>query len=389
MSNLRSSYQSELNRYFSRSSQSVEPPTSGAFCQARRKILPEAFQELHRRVADMADDHPDIKRLRPFSRVLAIDGSTLRLNGVDRPCKDYFRGVGGSAASSDQVTLARASYCYDLLNKLCVDARILPHDVGEVTAAHLHADILRKGDLVLLDRAYGGFRLCSHILQAGADFCVRLKTNTATRLIGDFLQSGQTSRIVEWNPRTWHIGQCEDLGLEANPMTVRLVRIPLKTGEVEVLLTSLLDEKAHDAPKMGGLYRLRWMVEEGFKLGKSQLEIERWSGKSQCAVEQDFYGRLVLSTMSAVMALSAQQVIERKNKEDAPGWQVNQTLVLRLLRDRWATLMNQTRRSRKAALLEMAPLLLRDPCRVRPGRSVPRNFKLRRRDFAFAYKAAA
>jgi len=388
MGNLRGSSQSELNRYFGEALGLGNTPTSGAFCLARQKILANAFRELHHMIVDEVYQNPNLKCLEQF-RVLAVDGSTLRLNGVDDQCIKYFRGIKTSGKQSDEVQLARISYCYDVLNKICVDAQILPEDIGEVTAAHLHFEYCKEGDLLLLDRNYGGFRICRHIVQQGAHFCVRLKINQCTKLIGDFLRSKQKSRVIQWDPRTQHIGQCEDLGIEAKPMKVRLVKIILNTGEVEVLLTSLLDEKRWSVNWMSALYSMRWVVEEGFKFSKSQMEIERWSGKGQCAVEQDFYGRVILGTLSATMAIEPQRGIDRCNAKQVNQYQVNQTLAMRSVRDNWVRLTRAASDKRFSMLTEMFPMFLRDQCRIRPGRSYPRNFKIRRRDFAFSYKAAA
>jgi hypothetical protein len=388
MGNLRGSYQSELHRYFDKVSGLGQAPTSGAFCLARKKVLSNAFSDLHHRIVDEIYQNPEIKRLEQF-RVLAVDGSTVRLNGVNADCKKYFRGLKDPEQESDGVQLARVSYCYDVLNKFCVDAQILPDDVGEVTAAHLHLQSCKDRDLVLLDRNYGGFRLCNHLAQKGAHFCVRLKINQCTKLIGDFLRTKERSRIVQWDPCTQHIGQCEDLGFEAKPMKVRLVKILLKTGEIEVLLTSLLDEQRFSVDWMSALYSMRWQVEEAFKFIKSQMQIERWSGKSQCAVEQDFFGRVILGTLSAAMSIDPQRMIDQENAKRINQYQVNQTLAMRNLRDQWAQLMNTSIRTTYSMLVEMFPMFLRDQCRVRSGRSYPRNFKMCRRDFAFSYKAVA
>ena len=388
MGNLRSSYQSELNRYFGQLLGLDQAPTSGAFCLARKKILSNAFSDLHHIIVDEIYTNPNIKHLSPFEQVLGIDGSTLRLNGVDEDCKKYFRGIKDTPPNSKEVQLARVSYCYDVLNKFCVDAQILPHDVGEVTAAHVHADHCREGDLVILDRNYGGFRICRHIAQQGADFCVRLKINAAKKFICDFLNSKEKSKILEWNPHTQHIGQCEDLGIEAKPMKVRLVKILLSTSDIEVLLTSLLDEKAYSVAWMSALYHMRWTVEEGYKFSKSQMEIERWSGKSQCAVEQDFYGRVILATLSATIAIEPQRSIDHENTERVNQYQVNQILAMRNVRDNWVKLTSAGSK-RFSILAQMFSMFLMNQGCIRPGRSYPRNFKIRRRDFAFPYKAAA
>jgi hypothetical protein len=43
---------------------------------------------------------------------------------------------------------------------------------------------------------------------------------------------------------------------------VRLIRVLLPTGEVEILMTSLLDRDDHPAEEFATLYHLRWAQEE-------------------------------------------------------------------------------------------------------------------------------
>ena len=389
MGNLRQSYQSELDDYFCALPESVKTPTDGAFCQARQKINSNALLELQRMIVDQIYQNPNIKRFYGY-RLLAIDGTTLRLNGVNQECRNYFKGLKKTTEEFDGVQLAHASFCYDVLNELCVDARILPEDVGEVTIAHLHlSERTIPGDLVLMDRNYGGFRLCTHLLQRGAQFCIRLKTGQATNLIGDFIASNSESRIVQWDPAIHHIGQCEDLDIEAQPMRVRLVKIILNTGEVEVLVTSLLDEQAWSVDFMCKLYALRWGVEEAYKFAKSRMEIERWSGKNLCAVEQDFYGRVLLATLSAGMSIEPGRVVESIHKTCKHAYQVNQTRAMGIVYKKFAQLMNAPAWKRLSLLDGILHECLKKPCPIRPGRKYPRNFKIRSRDFAFAYKAVA
>src|SRR4051794_35079504 len=64
---------------------------------------------------------------------------------------------------------------------------------------------------------------------------------------------------------------------------------PLPTGEVEMLMTSLLDRDDHPAEAFATLYHLRWAQEENYKCFKCRVEVENWSGKSSLAICQDFH----------------------------------------------------------------------------------------------------
>lgn len=86
--------------------------------------------------------------------------------------------------------------------------------------------------------------------------------------------------------------ECCDRDLSKEAIELRACKVTLDTGEEEVLLTNLYDCK-------------QWPVGD-FKLDKSRMEIERWSGKSVRCREQDFYGRMLLATLSACLASVAE-----------------------------------------------------------------------------------
>lgn len=62
----------------------------------------------------------------------------------------------------------------------------------------------------------------------------------------------------------------------------------MEDGSIEVLCTSLIDTQKYDREEFGRLYHYRWNEEEAYKLLKSRVEIESFSGKTAKAVKQDF-----------------------------------------------------------------------------------------------------
>jgi hypothetical protein len=60
---------------------------------------------------------------------------------------------------------------------------------------------------------------------------------------------------LEANQRS--VEQCLEKGLPTQPLRLRLIRVELENGEVEVLITNLMDEQAFPACEFKELYRLR------------------------------------------------------------------------------------------------------------------------------------
>ena len=77
-------------------------------------------------------------------------------------------------------------------------------------------------------------------------------------------------------------------------ITVRFVRVWLKSGEMEVLVTSLLDEHVYDTAFFKELYALRWGIETFYGTIKGRLNLENFSGKSVEAILQDFHATIFI-----------------------------------------------------------------------------------------------
>lgn len=384
MGNLRSSLARELERFFDQACPGTEPPTDAAFCQARHKVLPEAFSELNRILLEEFYQQRPVHRWKGW-RVLAVDGSTVRLRGVNAACAAAFAGTEGWDPEPG-TPLARISLCYDVLNHLSLEAVIAPYGVSEQALAAGQVQICGPGDLVLLDRNYGSYRLFRDLANRSVRFCARLKTRQWTRRLGDFLEAADRDRTVVWEPDAEQRRQGEELGIPAGPLRVRLVKVGLPTGELEVLITNLEPEEA-SVEELAELYARRWGVEEEYKFAKSRSELERWSGKSHRAVEQDFHGRILLENLSTLFSQEAGAAVAERTQHLRYQYQVNRTRGLSLLRDALYGLL---------ALPEQVGQLLqrltrrsaKKPCPIRPGRRFPRNFRPQT-DFSFPYKAFA
>jgi hypothetical protein len=88
----------------------------------------------------------------------------------------------------------------------------------------------------------------------------------------------------------------------AHRLRVRLVKIELEDGAVEVLGTSLLDAKPFPAADLKRVYDRRWGVETYYDRLKNIFAVERFSGRSVLSSEQDFFGLILLTTLEWAQA---------------------------------------------------------------------------------------
>jgi len=80
--------------------------------------------------------------------------------------------------------------------------------------------------------------------------------------------SGKNSEAVLFIPGPHARQHYQTYGLATDPIPLRLIRVKLKSGEIEGLATSLLEEQTYPSTWFKYLYHLRWGVEEGYKREK-------------------------------------------------------------------------------------------------------------------------
>lgn len=141
---------------------------------------------------------------------------------------------------------------------------------------------------------------------------MRAKTNQSL-IVKGFIKSQKKEAVVTFYPNKSSIQTCKEKGLSASPISLRLVRIELP-NEVEVLITNLTDASKYDVSIFKSLYRMRWVVEENYKRLKQWTDIENFSGKSALSVMQDFYAKIVSTNLTALMVMSSQKIVTKKQK---------------------------------------------------------------------------
>jgi hypothetical protein len=379
---LRSSVQNELSRFLRMvcgEDIAADNIDGSAFSHARRKLKPTAFVELNQQLNQCAEQEGDLQRWNGY-RLMAIDGSTGRLPKSPE-IAECFGGM--KARTGHSRPMARISQMFDPLNDLVVDASIAPYRVSERDLAIGHMRRLPLEAIILLDRGYPAAWLFALIRQRGAQFCARLKVKQ-WKCVRAFLLTGQAEQVVQLPHSAESKAKCKALGLPTDPITVRLVRIELTSGEVEVLATSLLDGAEVDVAELGRLYCRRWPVEESYKRFKSRIQIENFTGKTVLSVRQDFHAAVFTSNLVVMLARPAQAQLHRSHSTRKHSYKLNWTRAFAVFRDCGLCLF--FRDNVQELLTKLHRLLLKSLTVVRPGRSYPRPKSFARPNWAPAYK---
>ena len=260
-------------------------------------------------------------------RLLAVDGSVTTLPG-NAELYDYF----GKSRSFSSHPSARLSQLYDINSKLSVDVQVAPHSIGERELAIKHLEHAGHADVVLYDRGYQATWLFILHQQRNIHFCARA-TKDGSNVIRDFVRSGKREAVATFPCIEKSLRKCRKLGLPTDPIKLRLLRIRLKNGGFEILITSLRGREKFPHKVFKDLYHQRWFVEEDYKLMKSRLEIENFSGLSVEAIKQDVHAKVLTKNIAAIAILEADAIAKEKYRHRRREYRINFTYALSQLKD--------------------------------------------------------
>jgi hypothetical protein len=293
----------------------TEAVTASAFCQARYKLLHTAFIELNQK-AIVEPMYSDKDYLTFWGyRVLGVDGSKVILPN-NQETREEFGAIpytnGKNKHTLGEHCYGTASVLYDVMNRIAIDAVLASGKAYEVDLAIAHLQHTTANDLCLMDRNYPSYLMMAEFSQRQRSFVIRCSAQSFTVARQLAKGTGIESRVVTIKVPRSQLAEVRKRGLPES-ITVRFVRVMLKTGEAEVLATSLVDECAYPSADFAELYRLRWGVETFYGLLKTRLGLENFSGQSVEAIKQDFYATIYLTGIEAVLTDAAQKQLDDRD----------------------------------------------------------------------------
>ncbi len=196
--------------------------------------------------------------------------------------------------------IARIVVIFSLAVGAVLDAAIGKYQgkqTGENSLFRTLYDILRKGDVVLADRYFGGWFDIALLQQQGVDIVVRKHQMRRTDFRlgvrlgpGDQLVCWQKPQRADWMSR-------EQYASLPDTLTLREVRIhvtqPGFRTRMLVVVTTLLDPDEFPASEIAALYRRRWQAELHLRSLKIALQMDHPRCKTPERVRNEFYMHLV------------------------------------------------------------------------------------------------
>jgi hypothetical protein len=365
--------QGALNRFYQDLGAVEAVPTASAYCQARQKLQPALFVHLNEQVVagfyGLYEAEGEVRRWRGH-RVVGIDGSVLNLPDTQETRAHY--SVQANQHASGSRVQALSSVCYDLLNDIGLSAALSKKQAEKELMFAQHLAATAPGDVVVLDRGYADYAVMAFWRHHGREFVVRLPRGGFTA-VQAFWASGAQEQVVSLTvPRK----QKRFVTAHGLPRTlqVRLVRVALEGGEVEVLGTSLLDAQTYPGAEFKQVYGWRWGVETYHDRIKNIFEVERFSGQSVCSIEQDFYGVMFLATLEGVLSKRAEAELVAESAAAGCKYepQVNHAVSYLALVDHTVALLLDPHCSVEQTLADLHQLFKTNPSLRRPGRKAPR-----------------
>jgi hypothetical protein len=321
-----------------------EPVTSGAVTHARAKLKHGAFIELNKEVvlpvAYAPGGNPRIQTWHGH-RLLGIDSSLSRLPNAEQigQAFGWVEVSNQQGATGTRYPEGRISVVYDVLNRLGLDARLESSRLGEVALAIEQLEHLGSGDILINDRGFSGYVYFASIRNADAHFVGRCSTGSFLAAQEMFrLNRANQSKVLWLHAPADQKSQCLRLGLPLK-MKVRFVSVRLSTGELEVLVTSLLDEALYPTEEFLKVYHWRWEHETFYLMLKSRLDLENFSGLTPEAVRQDFHATLLLSNLESLLSQPAQEALSKRHVPGTQPLQVNRANCYHALKDQMLDLL--------------------------------------------------
>ncbi len=376
---LKSSYQREINKFCKqliKGDYNIRQATAGALTQARAKLKPYAFIRLREIAVSTFYEKANYTKWRGY-RLVAVDGSVLNLPHSQSIIKEF-----GSEdyinKKSGQKSLARCSLLYDVLNHVTIDSQISGYKTSEKTLLEGHLSNLVDTDLILGDRGYAYSSIIHWLSERNVNFCFRFQ-DSKMKVVKQFAMSNEQEKEIdlELDGKT-----LKKLSLTKSPsVKVRLIKVYLDNGEVEVLGTSLLDKKKYNKNIFKDLYHKRWGVEEAFKILKCRINLEDFTGRTAHSVYQDFHAKTLMMTLCAVMSHPIEIMVRKEytaaktnNKYDQ---QINRTDALSETKNNIFWLFIENRR--QDLIDAMDKVILASRTIIRPKRKIDRIKTVRKR----------
>jgi len=369
------SIQLHVHSFFESLGHSSPGLTPSAWSQARSKLRHTAFEALNEeavvKVVYQDHAHPQLRLWRGH-RLVGIDSSLVRLPNEEKLGQEYgWVDCSNKKGECGRYPQGRLSVLTDVLNRIAIQTFFVPWVQGERELAFKHVLRLEPWDVALLDRGFAEYRLWAHFESVRRQFVCRCQASSFG-IVNQLFADNQAGRsvVVQLVATRDQLEEVRKAGLP-EVITLRFVTVRLKTGELEVLATNLLDEARYRIDSFGELYHCRWGIETYYGLLKGRLDLGHFSGLSPEAIRQDVYSTIFVSNLESILIVQANQQLKEDSATLKHRQQVNHVVSFHAIKSHIIALLGSTEPISQV-VEKLQRLFEANPTVVRPERMVPR-----------------
>ena len=343
---------------------SLRAVSKSAVSQARQKIKASAFEALNDSLVGLLGERLPEPRWQGL-RLIATDSTTLRLP----PWLENQSEFGSQTDTGGQpYVLARTLGLFATTSKLMLKTVVARFDDAERALLAQLLPHLASDDLLIMDRGFPALWLFTLLQQRQLPFLARMDGNQWPA-VERFLRSDLTETVITLPVSASARRQAQAAGMVLTDTTLalRLIKVVLSTGHIEILATSLTDTLTYPAQAFGELYHARWNIEEAFKVLKHRLHLEQFTGELPESIRQDIHAKLFTANLAEALAREAYDSLP---EEKASRYYPNVAYILNSLKTRlFGWIIQRVPHDQVVSLIELYAKTLE---RKRPGRKASR-----------------
>lgn len=351
--------------------------TKSAFVQQRLKLKHDFFMWWNVvQVESFYYNYKDkIKRWQGY-RVMAVDGSSCYL--INNPeVKAYF---GTQVNQSTAISMGRAMGIYDVLNEIMVSSHLFPIRFSEKAIINKLIPYYESDMLFLYDRGFPSYTtIYLHMAhEKEVKFVMRCRSNF-NKEVEAFVTGKKKSKLVEFIPNESAIKemrQHEFIVTKQTKIKVRLVKVFLDTGETEILITNLCDNKLYPTDLFKQIYFMRWGIETEYEKQKNTLQLEIFSGHKVETIFQDYYANMLVANLQSIISKQCEQEIILQTGHRKHKYKINRNVAIGTMKHKIVKLF--LNKDPSEIIEELGNIFLRHIEPIRPDRKYKRSCRAKR-----------
>lgn len=353
---------------------------TGAYCIARTRlpvrVLFKVFYFIVQRLTALPRDG---------RRIVVMDGTSIRMPDSPENAAAYSHTPGSKPGCGFPLTQLLG--LFDLATGAwlaTIKSKVKAHDARLAWKMLKH---LRKGDILLADRAFCSYAFIAACQARGVDVVMRLHQARDPQL-----DKGRRIGANDWHVTWTRPAQCakgqHPAAHAALPATLplRLVHMQssapgCRTHDIKIV-TTLLDPAAHHAMQITAWYQRRWQVELYFDDIKTSLRMDTLRCKSPHNVARELLMHMIAYNLVRHLIISAEPLREL----DARGALSFKGTMDRLDQWQWAIWSAPNAKHARRRRDDLLQTIADDPVIKRTGRKEPRVCKDRQNKYTLMTK---